>query len=230
MKRQGIVPSVFKRWCCNTLKHGSLVTKSYNVTLTGIRSEESHKRRERGAITLNSVRKKKREKMLNNINLFIESQETTIECIGQGTERLVVNPIFDLTEQEVWEIIHKNNLPYPEVYDSGANRIGCLFCPFQRKDNNYDNIKTNPNVAKAWLYFLKNYKEHQTIEMDFIESFFHYVERNYTSTENLIEKSKLYNTSDLFGTSPKTEFIDYLIKYKVLDENLNIIGYKNNQW
>ena len=41
----------------------------------------------------------------------------------------MVNPIVDWTDEEVWEYIHKYNLPYCELYDQGYNRIGCIGCP-----------------------------------------------------------------------------------------------------
>ncbi|NLK93986.1 MAG: phosphoadenosine phosphosulfate reductase family protein [Clostridiales bacterium] len=35
----------------------------------------------------------------------------------------------DFTDEEIWEYIHKYNLPYCELYDRGWDRIGCIGCP-----------------------------------------------------------------------------------------------------
>lgn len=39
-------------------------------------------------------------------------------------------PIHKMTTQEVWDIIHQNNLPYHFAYDLGMPRLSCVFCVF----------------------------------------------------------------------------------------------------
>lgn len=39
-----------------------------------------------------------------------------------------IYPILWWTEDEVWEFIKENNLPYNQVYDKGAKRTGCMTC------------------------------------------------------------------------------------------------------
>lgn len=40
-----------------------------------------------------------------------------------------IHPIIEWTSDEVWEYIHKYNLPYCKLYDEGFKRIGCISCP-----------------------------------------------------------------------------------------------------
>lgn len=40
-----------------------------------------------------------------------------------------MNPIIDFTEEDVWELIHTEHLPYCELYDTGCKRLGCVGCP-----------------------------------------------------------------------------------------------------
>ena len=79
----------------------------------------------------------------------------------------MVNPIVDWTDEEVWEYIHQQNLPYCELYDQGYTRIGCIGCPlagaekmkrdFERYPKYRDNyirafdrmIKAHPNEIKV---------------------------------------------------------------------------------
>lgn len=74
---------------------------SGRIIVTGVRADESPKRADREIYV---PRKTKR---------------------GKG----FLNPIVDWTEEDVWEYIHKFNVPYCELYDRGFKRIGCLLCP-----------------------------------------------------------------------------------------------------
>lgn len=38
------------------------------------------------------------------------------------------HPIWDWTEDEVWDYIKSNNIPYNPIYDNGAVRCGCVPC------------------------------------------------------------------------------------------------------
>lgn len=53
--------------------------------------------------------------------------------VGFWKKKIVVRPIIDWTDQEIWEYIHKYNLPYCELYDKGFERIGCIGCPLNSK-------------------------------------------------------------------------------------------------
>ena len=39
-----------------------------------------------------------------------------------------VNPLADWSEQQVWEYIRANQLPYNQLYDQGYSSIGCAPC------------------------------------------------------------------------------------------------------
>ena len=45
------------------------------------------------------------------------------------TNKVLVNPIIDWTDEDVWEFIHSYNVPYCGLYDEGCKRIGCIGCP-----------------------------------------------------------------------------------------------------
>lgn len=46
-------------------------------------------------------------------------------------------PLSFWTDKDIWEYIHKYNLPYSKIYDMGETRTGCMFCLFgcQYNDN-----------------------------------------------------------------------------------------------
>lgn len=64
---------------------------------------------------------------------------------------IFLNPIVDWTEKEVWEYIHKYNLPYPCLYDEGYTRIGCILCPMHSVKQKLKDIKRYPRYYNAYL-------------------------------------------------------------------------------
>lgn len=63
--------------------------------------------------------------ILNNDN---DSMRKMVEhCISHA--KVVVNPIIDWEDDDVWEFIHTENLPYCCLYDEGNARLGCIGCP-----------------------------------------------------------------------------------------------------
>lgn len=43
--------------------------------------------------------------------------------------KIVLSPINDWSEDDVWEFIHKYSISYCELYDKGCKRLGCIGCP-----------------------------------------------------------------------------------------------------
>ncbi|MDR1459717.1 MAG: hypothetical protein LBI60_05840, partial [Bacteroidales bacterium] len=62
MKKKGL-PSLFRRWCCESLKHSNPKLSEYRVNVMGVRGEESRNRMERGAISVFGNSKKAKKKL-----------------------------------------------------------------------------------------------------------------------------------------------------------------------
>jgi 3'-phosphoadenosine 5'-phosphosulfate sulfotransferase (PAPS reductase)/FAD synthetase len=39
-------------------------------------------------------------------------------------------PLSIWMEEDIWEYIHRHNIPYSRIYDMGVKRTGCMFCAF----------------------------------------------------------------------------------------------------
>jgi len=91
------------------------------VVITGIRRRESTNRRNR--------------------KLFDESTVT------RG--KFFLNPIVEWTENDVWDYIKENKIPYCNLYNRGRKRLGCLFCPMQNKKGRLKDIKEYPKYYRA---------------------------------------------------------------------------------
>lgn len=120
--KKGCLPSRRNRFCCEYLKErGGAGT----VTLIGIRSEESRKRSMRKEI---ETTKKRRQYTLDQ---FDEHKEQMVSCVG-GKDKVLVSPILDWTETDVWEFLNKLGVEHCGLYDRGNDRIGCIYCPMAR--------------------------------------------------------------------------------------------------
>jgi len=109
------LPIRTKRYCCGELKEYAGEGK---LVITGIRAEESFKRKNR------KIYEKDTQK-----------------------DKWYLNPIIGWLEWEIWEYIENEELPYPEFYDEGYSRIGCIGCPMayyktrQKELNRYPKFK-----------------------------------------------------------------------------------------
>ena len=112
------------------------------VIVTGIRWAESNKRRAR--------------------NMY--------EVCKTNKDKTFLHPIIDWTKGDVWEFIRTNNLPYPDLYDKGWSRIGCLMCPLASPRNRKRDMKAFPAYERAFrrlfrkLYTLRKEQGNKSVD------------------------------------------------------------------
>jgi phosphoadenosine phosphosulfate reductase len=61
-----------------------------------------------------------------------------------------LNPILDWSDEDVWEFIRRENLPYCRLYDEGFKRLGCVLCPMATEKNKRMEAARWPKMANAW--------------------------------------------------------------------------------
>lgn len=66
-------------------------------------------------------------------------------------KKTTVNPIIDWEDEDVWEFIHKYNIPYCELYDKGWNRLGCIGCPLAGVKKQLRDFEEYPKYKKLYL-------------------------------------------------------------------------------
>ena len=96
------LPSMFARWCCD-VKHAK--QEGYDISIIGIRWEESSKRREKWRMS------------------GYKEDKTFYIC-----------PIADWTSDDVWEYLNFRKIPHCCIYDMGFTRIGCVCCPLSESE------------------------------------------------------------------------------------------------
>lgn len=126
IEKKGI-PIRFRRFCCEMLKE---YAGSGEFVMTGIRADESRKRKNR----------------------------KVYEQDYKDKTKTFLNPILDWTEREVWAFIKSEKLPFPDVYLGCQTRIGCIGCPMSPKRMRKD-FEIYPRFKNAYLKAIQKYMD-----------------------------------------------------------------------
>lgn len=81
-------------------------------------------------------------------------------CV-KNDETYYINPIIDWTEEDVWEYIHKYNLPYCSLYDEGFKRIGCIMCPLAKAEQREREAARWPKFYNAYMRCFERMLKHK---------------------------------------------------------------------
>lgn len=137
-------PTRKMRFCCEYLKE--FAGKNAYCVL-GVRWAESPRRKKNRFL----YEKAGRQIMTNNDNEAI--RRMTESCIKKN--KLMINPIIEWTDAEVWEYINRYKLPYNPLYDTGRKRVGCIGCPLS--SNQKKELLDNPRWAALYKRSAEKY-------------------------------------------------------------------------
>lgn len=154
-------PTRLMRFCCEKLKESN---GKYRITVTGIRREESAARKNnQGIVTIPNAGKrvlkylddydaeytvtKKGGIIMNYDNN--ENAQLVTHCV-RTTKRLV-NPIYDWTEEDVWEFLNGNGIEHCCLYDEGFTRLRCIGCPMGGAKKQKEQFKRWGAYEKLYL-------------------------------------------------------------------------------
>lgn len=142
--RKGIPPTRYARYCCEVLKEGG---GKVRIVLTGVRWAESPRRRDsHGTVSINKKDKETGKRIvLNDDN--DESRRMVEQCYR--TTKTMVNPIIDWEDEDVWEFIKEEDLPYCSLYDEGFKRLGMRRMPTRGREGHGARIRALAPVQKA---------------------------------------------------------------------------------
>lgn len=156
-----ILPTMRVRWCCAEFKEKS---GAGNVVLTGVRHQESVKRSKRNEVevsghkfsgdvdTFSQWQEQQIRKKYKHLNQdqFAEAKQTEVRCIG-GKDKIIISPLLDWTERDVWDFLNGMQIPHCSLYDNGYRRIGCILCPMSQYKHKVREIHDFPYVKEKWL-------------------------------------------------------------------------------
>lgn len=131
-------PTRMGRYCCKALKE---IRGNGRIVLTGVRWAESRNRKNnQGVATIfNGKSGAAAAESFGAdftttgrggtiLNLDNDASRRTVEHCYR-TNKTLVNPIIDWTDEDVWEFIRSYGIPYCSLYDEGCKRLGCIGCP-----------------------------------------------------------------------------------------------------
>lgn len=150
--KKKIPPTRIARYCCADLKEAS---GKGRLVITGVRWAESARRKNNRNLVNISAAKKENRIIYNDEN--DEARRMVESCYR--TQKTLINPIIDWTDEEVWQFIKQQKLEYCKLYDEGYKRLGCIGCPMNTHQK--DELEKYPKYKKQYLLafekMLKNY-------------------------------------------------------------------------
>lgn len=143
-------PTQLVRYCCAVLKETSGANR---YIATGVRWAESVKRKNNRS-AFETVARKQCDKvklsdeiMLNNDNS--DKRKLVEHCIKKG--KMIVNPIIDWTDKDIWNFIRSENINTNIMYKMGYKRVGCVGCPMAGYNQVTKQFRDFPAYKKAYL-------------------------------------------------------------------------------
>lgn len=138
-------PTRMVRYCCGELKE---TFGSQRFIATGVRWDESNRRKEWGSFSQPQERLHVSDEiMLNNDN--DEKRRITEHCMQKN--RMVVNPIIDWKDSDIWDFIESESICTNCLYKEGYDRVGCIGCPMAIKKKRQQEFSDFPKYKQAYI-------------------------------------------------------------------------------
>lgn len=154
-------PTRLVRYCCEQFKeHGG----NGRMKITGVRWDESRRRKENGGIVKIIGKPVSTQKYLteNGVNFSVtkaggvvlnldnaESRRAVEYCYR--TTSTMVNPIIDWSDYDVWDFLHHYGCDGNPLYQCGFKRIGCIGCPMASQSMRYKEFELYPAYKRNYI-------------------------------------------------------------------------------
>lgn len=125
-----IPPTRIARYCCAVLKETGCANR---FIATGVRWDESVQRKNREEFEKLGATKATKEKFTSVMLMNDNDARRRMNEHCMQKKKMVVNPIIDGKDSDVWEYINSENIPTCELYQWGYYRVGCIGCPMAGK-------------------------------------------------------------------------------------------------
>lgn len=66
------------------------------------------------------------------------------------TGKPILCPLIYWTDQDIWQFIRQNEMPYCSLYDEGFKRLGCIGCPMGGPENQRREFDRWPRYEQLW--------------------------------------------------------------------------------
>jgi phosphoadenosine phosphosulfate reductase len=149
-------PTRLARYCCAVLKETSTPNR---ICAVGVRASESSGRQGRDIFATKGKTKKDAYyySLEHSKEVFEESKDRDpiwdCRLIEQmrANKDIIVNPIYEWTDSDIWEYIRENNIKYNPLYDRGYKRVGCIGCPIASYKEMMKEFSEYPKIKDAYI-------------------------------------------------------------------------------
>ena len=135
-----IPPTRIARYCCAELKEAN---GDGRMVVTGVRWAESARRKANQGVAVIGGKPKTTQKKADELGVDYSISKSGLLVMNEDndenrrleeycyrTQEMLLNPIVDWTDEEVWEFLNEIvKVPHCCLYDEGYKRIGCIGCP-----------------------------------------------------------------------------------------------------
>ncbi len=136
------------RYCCAVLKETGCQNR---YIATGVRWDESTQRATRTELEKIGYTKDDGEKFTSLMLMNDNNARRRISELCMQKNKMVVNPIIDWKDRDVWEFIRSEKIETCELYKCGYNRVGCIGCPIASKKHRYKEFADFPKYKQLYI-------------------------------------------------------------------------------
>ena len=143
-----IPPTRTVRYCCAVLKETGCANR---FIATGVRWAESAQRKNREEFEKLGATKATKEKFTSVMLMNDNDARRRMNEHCMQKKKMIVNPIIDWRDSDVWEYINSENIPTCELYQCGYDRVGCIGCPMAGKKR-YKEFADFPKYKNLYIH------------------------------------------------------------------------------
>lgn len=149
-------PTRIVRYCCQVLKE---TTTPNRIVAVGVRAAESTGRQGRDIFATRGTTKKDAHfySLAHSKEVFQESKDRDeiwdCQLISQMRKNkdIIVNPIYEWSDVDIWEYARANKLKMNPLYDRGYRRVGCIGCPMAGLHEAEKEFSEYPKIKEAYI-------------------------------------------------------------------------------
>lgn len=135
------------RYCCQVLKETGCANR---YIATGVRWAESRQRKEREEFEKIGVTKATKEKFTSIMLMNDNDANRRMNELCMQKNKMVVNPIIDWKNSDIWEFINSEHIETCELYKCGYDRVGCIGCPMAG-NKRYKEFADFPKYKQSYI-------------------------------------------------------------------------------
>lgn len=143
IKKKRFPPTRRRRYCCEFLKERG---NRGMAVVTGVRLAESTGRALNGGVV--KIQHKNKDK---RVFAYDPEQGAHLMKTCPIGGKILVNPICDWTDDDVWAYTRREGIPYCSLYDEGFDRLGCIGCPCGSRDQRERQFARWPKFKAAYI-------------------------------------------------------------------------------